>query len=290
MVVGVQKDCKCFDGLSVVNIEITSRCNKNCWMCGRRIIEKKYPELVNWGDMDFSLLEKIAKQLPQNIIVSLHNNGESLLYPRLGDAISLFKEQITHFDTNGKLLVEKADEIIDNLDSLTISVIENDTEGDEQYEIVKKFLEIKGKQKPMVTFRLLGNVDRIVVDGKEEFIPERTTRWHDLAEEYNCKVTTRTIHSPMGSFKYRNPPTILEHGICLDMLSHLSIDRFGRVSPCVRFDPNGYGVIGDANTTPLVDIWNGEKRMNWLKYHKEGRRDKIKFCSYCDFYGVPTQS
>jgi len=258
-------------GLNVVNIELTSRCNKACWVCGRRKIEKNYPELANWGDMPFELAEKIAKQLPKGILVSLHNNGEPTLYPKLREVLGVFKNQIRHFDTNGKLLVEKADEIIDNLELLTISIIENDPEGDEQYEKVKEFLKLKGQKKPAIVYRLLGNV-------------ENRERWEKLPG----LIANRTIHNPMGSFKYRKTPTIPEHGVCLDLLGHLAINRFGMVSPCVRFDPKRLGVIGDANKTPIADIWNGEERKKWLKAHLEQRRDKIPLCSYCDFYGVAT--
>ena len=73
-----------------------------------------------FGDMNFALVEKIASQLPPNIMVQLHNNGEGLLYPRFGDAAKLFNRQTTNIVTNGKLLVEKADEIIDNLDTLAV--------------------------------------------------------------------------------------------------------------------------------------------------------------------------
>lgn len=40
------------NGLGTINIELTSRCNKNCWMCGRRKVDREYPELaLNYGDM-----------------------------------------------------------------------------------------------------------------------------------------------------------------------------------------------------------------------------------------------
>ena len=75
-------------GLANVNVELTNRCNKRCWMCGRRKIERDYPELtLNYGDMEFSLVEAIAEQLPPNITVQLHDNGDPCLYPRLGEAI-----------------------------------------------------------------------------------------------------------------------------------------------------------------------------------------------------------
>lgn len=52
------------NSLANVNIELTRRCNKSCWMCGRRKVEKDYPELtLEYGDMDFELARKIARQL-----------------------------------------------------------------------------------------------------------------------------------------------------------------------------------------------------------------------------------
>jgi len=260
-----------FNGLYCIHLELTSRCNKNCWMCGRRKIDREYPEIaMNYGDMDFELVKKIAEQLPEGIVVQFHNNGEPLLYPRFGEAVGLFGNQIKCVDTNAKLIVEKADEIIDNLDTITISVIEKDPDGDEQYELVKRFLEIKGRRKPHMIYRCLGGVD--------------VERW----EKLDGIIAARILHNPLGSFKYQKRPTVPEIGICVEILNHMAINRLGEVSTCVRFDPKRLGVIGDADSTALVDIWNGSKRKEWIKYHVEGHRDKIPLCSYCDFWGVPT--
>ncbi len=261
----------CFNGLYCIHLELTSRCNKNCWMCGRRKIDREYPEItLNYGDMNFELIKKIAEQLPDGIIVQFHNNGEPLLYPEFGNAVRLFKNQIKCVDTNAKLIVEKADEIIDNLDTLTISVIENDPEADEQYKLVKEFLRIKGKKKPNMIYRCLGEVE--------------TERWR----ESEGIIVTRVLHNPLGSFKYKKRPTIPEIGICLEILNHMAINRFGKVSICVRFDPKGLGIIGDANSMPLIDIWHSAQRKDWIKHHIEGMRNKIPLCSYCDYWGVPT--
>jgi radical SAM protein with 4Fe4S-binding SPASM domain len=258
------------DGLSVVNIELTSRCNKNCWMCGRRKIERDYPGLAEWGDMDFAMVESIAGQLPPGIVVQFHDNGEPLLYPRFGEAVRLFKKQIKCTDTNGKLLVEKADEIIDNLDTLTISTFERDPEADEQYELIKEFLARKGSRRPNVIIRCLGEMD--------------LARYRKL----DCIIATRILHSPMGSFKYKGTPTVPEIGICLDLLSHLVIKRDGTVATCVRFDPNHLGVLGNVKDTSLEDIWNGKLRRSYLQYHIKGQRDKVPLCKTCEFWGVPT--
>jgi radical SAM protein with 4Fe4S-binding SPASM domain len=123
-----------------------------------------------------------------------------------------------------------------------------------------------------MVYRCLGNVDR--------------SRW----EKLEGVVATRVLHHPLGSFNYQQPPTVPEIGICLEILSHMAINRFGKVSVCVRFDPGELGVIGDATSMPLEDIWNSAERKAWIELHKQGRRDRIPLCSYCHFWGVPTGS
>jgi len=261
------------NGLSTVNIELTSRCNKNCWMCGRRKIDKEYPEIaMNYGDMDFNLLKKLSKQIPEDIVIQFHDNGEPTLYPKLGDALKLFSNNIRNFDTNGKLLLEKSNEIIGNLETLTISVFERDPEGDEQYNIVKEFLKIKGDRKPHLIYRLLGDVSD-------------SERWYELPGV----VATRILHHPLGNYKYKKRnPTVPEIGICLDLLSHLVIDKDGNVFPCVRFDPEKKQCIGNINEMTLTDIWNGEKRKTMILGHLKGDRSKFPICKDCQYWGVPT--
>ena len=107
---------KCLNGLYCIHLELTSRCNKNCWMCGRRKIDREYPEIAaNYGEMDFELVKKISEQVPEDIVVQFHNNGEPLLYPKFGEVVKLFENQIKCMDTNAKLIIERADEIIDSI-------------------------------------------------------------------------------------------------------------------------------------------------------------------------------
>lgn len=259
-----------FPGLSFVNIELTSRCNKNCWMCGRRKMDREYPELVkNYGDMDFKLLKYISQILPDGIVIQFHNNGEPLLYPRLGEALSLFKNQIRCLDTNGKLLVKKQGEIVNQLDTITVSVIQDDPEQDDQYDIVKQFLEFKGERKPRVILRLLGEVEE--------------GRWKNL----NQMIVRRVLHDSAGSFNYKKEVVKPEIGICLEILSRMVISKDGIVSPCVRFDPDGLNVIGSIKYSPLPNIWDGERRHQLLEKHINGDRNQIPFCSKCDYWGIP---
>lgn len=269
--------------LSKINIELTSRCNKSCHMCGRRKLERDHPDKCDWGDMPIELVYKISEQIPPGTIVQLHWNGEPLLYPTLSRALSYFKHCITGLDTNGKLLVSKADEIIGNLDTITISVIENDEplEASVQMSNIKKFIDIKGDRKPNVVYRLLGNID------PESF------------RELPGKIATRVLHNPMGSYGYRKPVIIPEMGICMDMLTSVAIDRYGHVSHCVRFDPDKLGIIGDVNKASLSEIVNSVESQPWQKgkhlrkhyvnLHVAGRRDEVPLCwqSKCEYYGCP---
>jgi radical SAM protein with 4Fe4S-binding SPASM domain len=239
-------------------------------MCGRRKREREHPELCDYGDMPYDTLRLIHFQVPRGIVVQYHNNGEPLLYPFLGRVLGLFRDNIRCLDTNAKLLVEKADEIIGNLETLTISVIESDTEGDEQYEIVKKFREIKGDRGPKLIYRLLGRV------------PEES-RWYNDG----VLIAKRILHAPEGSRCYEKQVTVPEIGICLDLLTHLAIDRHGNISMCVRFDPHGLLRLGNVNDITLRDAWLSPKRKSYLEHHIRQERSKLPGCSSCEFWGVP---
>ncbi len=257
------------NGLCNINVELTSRCNKCCWMCGRRERDRLYGDL-KYGDMDFCLVEKIAEETPEGIVVQLHNNGESLLYPHFGKAVSLFKHCVTNIVSNGKLLVEKADEIIGKLDILSISIIENDYEAEEQFHILEEFLKIKGNKKPYTTLRFVGNSYRKCYD------------------KFDLQIVTRTLHAPKGSVEYKRLPTIPEIGVCWDFLTRLAIDRHGNVSVCVRFDPEGELVLGNIRDNTLSELWNCNKR-RWMKeMHCSGRRKEIPYCgTNCKYWGIP---
>ena len=258
------------DGLGFLNIELTDRCSKVCGMCGRRKWDREHPNKVDYGDMPYEMVEEIARQVPKGVTIQYHWNGDPLLYPRLGDALSLYHGHIRSFNTNAKALLEKADEVIGNLETLVISVIESDPEGDIQYETVRKFLDIKSCRKPSMVYRLLGKVDR----------PER---WYSLPGI----IARRILHDPEGSRNYTRAVTVPEIGICLDLLTHLAINRFGEVSVCVRFDPEKHGVIGDLKYHTLSEIWNGPLRKHYIQTHLEGNRGFLHLCGACHYFGIP---
>lgn len=216
------------------------------------------------------MVRQISWQTMLGTVVQFHNNGEPLMYPYLGNALFLFRHCIRQFNTNAILLMEKSKEIIGNLDVLTISVIEKDTMGDEQYETVCEFLDRKGTAKPNMVYRLLGNV-------------EKADRWSKLPGI----VVGRVLHAASGSYDYKKKVTIPEDGICRDLLTHLAIDRYGNISVCVRFDPEGKLRIGSINEMTLEQAWQSDKRREYIQNHINQRRDLCPGCDQCHFYGVP---
>ena len=176
-------------------------------------------------------------------------------------------------ETQGKNLDKGAEDIIGNCTSLTVSMFKGDPDGQLQFDVVRQFLALKGDKRPITNIKVVGElpIDRDV---------------HSLG----IPVIRRVLHNPDGNYHYaQRNPVIPEHGICLDFLSHPSVDWRGRLFICNRLDPADGGLLGDLNTESLDDLWNSPKRLEWLEAHKRGRRDQASpLCKGCLFYGVPT--
>jgi radical SAM protein with 4Fe4S-binding SPASM domain len=214
------------------------------------------------GDMDRLLYRHIVDQY-RGDIVQFNKDGEVLLYPHLYEAIYLVRDRIVNIVTNGILLWERRKDIED-VTTITVSVIEDD---ESQFETVKRFVE---HYSIPVFIKFLGDYHN-----------------PDYAK-LGLKTMRRTIHAPGGDWNYKKSPNIPELGICLDFLMKPSISWDGKFYICNRYDPEGKGVIGDASKNTIMEIWNNEKRMQWLEYHRYGQREKVPLCATCKFWGIPT--
>lgn len=251
--------------MAYINIDLTNECNKKCWICHRT----KSGEIGDPIFLDFNILEKLAEELPHGVIIYFHYYGEPLLYPMLKEAIELFENQITTIVTNGKLIIEKFDDIVPCLDSLCISVFEKDSEQDEQRILIKEFLERKKDQKPNTIIKLIGDVD---LEKYKEF-------------EKRALITYRTLFQKRITGE--NPlPLMPEYGICSDFLHKPLVNANGDVSICCVYDPEKLGVLGNLHDNSLEELLKGEKRTDWLNSHMQGKREKVPLCSSCKFWGV----
>lgn len=245
-----------------ITIELTNRCNKSCWFCGRAKIRDK----MELGDMDYMLFLNILKQYNGEIL-QFSRDGEPLLYDRIGDIGMITRNYFTNIVTNGILLWDKKMEIHDRFDTVTVSVIEDDKE---QFEAIRRFVEWNGTSKPSVFVKFLGDY----------YNPE--------FEKMVLKVMRRTLHNPQGDWDYQNHTELIpEIGICQDFMNKPSINWKGEMFICNRFDPEKKGLIGDLNKTSMTDIWDGTIRYKWLQYHRNQERDRVPLCNGCQFWGVP---
>lgn len=262
-------------GMAQIHVELTSRCEKRtlCAFCGH---QRQDVNPITYGDMDYDLLVRIREQLEPGVVVEWHRDGEPTAYPRLRDALSLFRDFSTCLVTHGLNLTKRADEIIDLCTTVTVSVFRGDPDGGLQYETVKEFLRLKGDRAPRVQIKIVGDY------------PE-----HPYANfaNFGIPILHRLIHAPTGNTHYAHRlPTVPEVGICLDALHRPSIDWEGRVHLCNRLDADRDTQIGDLRCQTLEEIWNGPIRHKMIEAHKEGRRDLAnELCAKCTFYGVPSQ-
>ncbi len=224
--------------------------------------------------MDFELLRKIRSQIEPPIIVSWHRDGDPLVYERLGEALQLFSAFPSSVVTHGEALNARAEEVIGNCTTITVSVLPKDPDRQIQLESIRRFLEKKGAQPPVLQLKFVGRID----DAAEY-------------EALGVPIINRALHNRKGNWTYQVEPTIPEIRVCLDLLGSPTVDWRGKVYACNRLDPGELGLIGDLNTETLDAIWNGPKRQAMLKAHLAGRRDLAnELCKSCHYYGVPTPS
>ena len=244
-----------------LNIELTTRCNKSCHFCGRAAARKA--GTLELGDMDIKLFEHILSQY-HGAIIQFHRDGEPLLYPYLWKVGYMCRSssKVTNIVTNGILLYERRQEVME-FDTVCVSVIEDDSQ---QFEQVKRFVEAVNMP---VIIKFLGDY----------YNPE--------FEKLGLKTTRRAIHQPLADNQYQRPSVIPELGICLDFLMKPSINWKGQFSICNRYDSSGHGIIGDCTKQSIKSIWHSEKRIEYLAWHRQGRRENIPMCKNCEFYGVP---
>jgi len=141
--------------------------------------------------------------------------------------------------------------------------------------VLREFLKLKGERKPNVNVKIVG-----------EMAVERL-REYDLL---GVPILHRSLHHPSSDTRYRKShPPIPEVGICLDFLSHPSIDWRGNLFICNRLDVNNMGLLGSLKDSPLDLLWNGEKRKAMMAHHINGRRDLANpLCAKCEFWGLPS--
>ena len=267
------------NGLTQLNIELTSRCDKQtlCGFCGHQ--DPAVHPTLRFGEIDPAFIMKIAVEvfpLRTSCVVQFHRDGDPLAasVKTLNMALGAFASNLISIVTHGERLGARAHELIGNCQSVCVSIFRGDPDRELQLQSLTEFLKQKGDRLPKVLLKVVGDMH------DDELAPYVAL---------DLPIMRRLIHLPTGNNKYAHrSPTMPEHGLCEDLLHHPSIAWDGRVYLCNRLDTKDLGLIGNLNEESLDAIWNGKLRADYLQKHLDGRRKDVPPCADCLYYGIPT--
>ncbi len=269
-------------------VELTSRCNLRCRMCPHPALKRQK------ADMDWNLYTHIIDALAEYGAsdLELQRFGESLLYPRLGEAIRYAKARGVgplRIITNGMLLTpKKTDELLDSgLDQMRFSL---DTLDKAEYEEIRQggrldqtvgnldhFLKERarrGLRKPEIW------INCVVIN---EQMDQIRRLWDRYGNQVDCINMRPVIQYGEGQDLRRF--TGLPRGQtrpCMDLWRRMNFLQDGRVTLCCG-DVEGELAVGDIRETSVRDLWHRAVRTRELRrLHHARKFASLPVCQRCD--------
>ncbi len=125
---GALDGSKAYKGPSIVQIDLTDKCNLNCVGCWCHSNFLGDSRLKKFEELPFDLLKKLIEDLHKMGIkeIMLSGSGEPFMYPKIMEVISLIKEKdiklniITNFTLINKKIMKKLVEL--GVDNITASI------------------------------------------------------------------------------------------------------------------------------------------------------------------------
>lgn len=238
----------------VLGLEITTKCNNNCYMCPRDNFKRKNL------DMSIDTFKKFCEWIPEKCDIFIAGYGEPLLNNNLAYFINEFhKRKIeTSVMTNGKLLSrKKINELFDNgLDRLQVSIILKD--GIERINDITKL--VCNNNKSRVEFNILYEAS---MNLPYKFVEELNNE--------GFKYSFKLIHN-RGNELY-NADWKHEIQTCGSFFILSDIDSDGNIKICSQ-DINGKYNIGNIFTMSFDEYLNYKKRFF-------GNKSIIPICKHC---------
>jgi len=256
----------------VYQIEVTSACNLDCWMCPRKEFGRKLNEFI-----DVDLVKKIAERdLGGSYFVELQLIGEPLLHPKLDEIIDILKTKVlVGMSTNGQLLHIHLPTVC-KLDYLTISV-----DSLSKYESIRKGGSLK---------RLLDNIDLLMqqpIHPKTDLQIIELPGWEDeykalvqMSKDKNWDCVIRAVQDCEKVVRGENErEDLVKDDLCMNPFMSVSIHAGGDVVPCC-FAWGKDLVYGNLNEKNLEDIWKGEE-VKALRHCHRYQKHLPTYCRNC---------
>jgi radical SAM protein with 4Fe4S-binding SPASM domain len=272
------KNCRFSEYPPVINIEVSSRCNLHCPICGRFGDFKRQT-----GDMSLATYEKLVRETRKFAeLYVLHNEGEPLLNKNLPAMVQgAHKEGIaTMFSTNAALLDERLSlELISSgLDMIIFAVdgarketfekIRVGADFDKVVENIKGFISCRRRLKKKSPFIIVQLIE--MHDNRSE-IAEFKKFWSNFPVQCFIKPCT----------EWHKKLRIGHSDICDRLWYQAVVLHNGEVIPCCQ-DINMEHSLGNINDGNFIEIWNGPK-MEAIRDSNINARNGSGLCKKCNY-------
>lgn len=278
---------------SRIYIEITNVCNLSCSFCIGNVRESRFMKVS-----EFELIVKQVKLYTDHIY--LHVLGEPLLHPDLEEILDIaYKENLkVNITTNGTLLGEKQDMLLNSPALRKVSVSLHSMESDSLYSMeeyldkVVIFAKASSKQGIFCDLRLwnLGDesenkieifdiLSDILVLDREKKQEVRAK----IAETGNVTLAPKIFLGKALRFSWPSmqaQPTD-EEMFCYGLRNQVAILCDGTVVPCC-LDSCGDIFLGNVFELPLTDILTGD-RAKRLYDGFSNRKPSEELCRRCGY-------
>ena len=265
---------------SLLVLEVTNRCNANCFHCVHKNIKKFY-------DMDFDLYKRIideTKDFAKTVDPNMY--GESLLYPLLVEAIEYAhdKGKRTILFTNASLLNENTAKCIlkaginiirfsvDGCDKDSYETMRQGLSWNNVLSNVKSFMRLKKEG----NYRVSVIVKVVETKINRDRIREIVSFWEKRVDHVSV---SKQFYVPTPDEVEANPFVTGKGFKCNKMLEHLTVKANGDLVICCH-DYLGTYVMADLNEVDALMGFNGKKFDELRKSMLTGEKIPL-MCSYC---------
>lgn len=289
-----------------INIEFTSYCNLRCAFCS---LDHEKPKVRISPQLLDSFLNNLTsdKRFRKVEVIHLHNAGETLLHPEIGELLEIIKKYkdlnhknnqkfpTVHLLTNGTPLNEK--KALEILGSNAVDVMEFSMDGgspqrfeemrirakwEQFYNNIKFFCDENKKRGSTIKTNIIS-----VIDSKNplktDWMDKQFVEVLDMVDRYELRhphTWAGEVDIEGHSTNNKNKP----HKIGCGLLMHqLVLLPNGDVSVCC-VDLNSKGVVGNINNDNLFDIYNSKLRRTWLELMFKRQKSQIDLCKNCDTF------
>lgn len=273
-----------------VYVELTNACNARCTTCATPQMQR--PRQVMAWDLFTRIVDQCAEHKAKKILPFLH--GESFLVPEILDYFSYVRRKApaSHLNvtTNGsRLTAEITRRILDEnlLDSLIVSIDGGDKQSFEKIRLGLDYDQVRGnvlhfirrrnemgKKAPHVSIAM-------VTTPENKHTREKLQAAWTEADQVRFSVFFNWAGQISKESNFSG-----KQNFCERLFHYMTILADGKVALCC-FDSEGEHVIGDANTTALIDIWGSPEFDRLRRLMFERQFQELPLCAKCDFINQP---